>query len=190
MERHLPRLATRRLMLRAFTLDDAPAVTALCADEAIAATTLVIPHPYVLSDARSWIATHPGTWAAGTQANFAVTLSDEDADETGQLIGAMGLTIQRAHQCAELGYWIGRPWWGRGYATEAGTAVVRWGFHELGLNRVHAHHMAHNPASGRVLQKIGMKPEGVARQLVIKDGVARDCPMYAIVRRDLDGESV
>lgn len=176
-----PRLMTERLVLRGFVMADCPAVAALCADGAIARTTLVIPHPYALSDAESWIEKHPQLWAEGKQANFAVTLGG-----AGSLVGAMGLVIDRPHLRAELGYWIGQPYWSRGYATEAGRAVVLWGFAQLGLNRIHAHHLAGNAASGRVLEKIGMQREGMARQAVIKDGTPRDCPLYAILRSDVN----
>jgi [ribosomal protein S5]-alanine N-acetyltransferase len=183
-----PRLMTKHLLLRPFAMADCPAVAELCGDGAIARTTLVIPHPYQLSDAEKWIITHPQAFADGRQANWAITVraDDEPGPGSGALVGAIGLFIKREHLSAELGYWIGKPYWGRGYATEAARAVVRFGFESLGLNRIHAHHFAENPASGRVLEKIGMQREGLARQVVIKDGVPRDCPLYSILRCDFE----
>jgi hypothetical protein len=101
----------------------------------------------------------------------------------------MGLrNIDTEHSQAEMGFWIGVDYWGQGFATEAGQAVIRFGFERLNLNRVHAHHMVRNPASGRVLEKLGMKREGALRQRVRKsdnldlahEGVSREI-------RQLDG---
>ena len=77
-----------------------------------------------------------------------------------ELCGAVGLQIADAHRHAELGYWIGVPFWGKGYATEAASAAVAFGFDMLRLNRIYAHHFAGNTASQRVLEKIGMRHEG------------------------------
>jgi [ribosomal protein S5]-alanine N-acetyltransferase len=83
-----------------------------------------------------------------------------------------------------MGFWIGSDWWGQGYATEAARSVLRFAFEGLGLNRVYAHHMVRNPASGRVMKKIGMKQEGVLRQRVRKWGVFEDVVILAILRAD------
>jgi RimJ/RimL family protein N-acetyltransferase len=98
------------------------------------------------------------------------------------VIGAVGLRVDRDHARAELGYWIGKPYWGRGYATEAARAALRWGFDSLGLERIYAYHFARNAASGRVLRKIGMTPEGIARRHVRKWGEYHDSPLYSILR--------
>ena len=74
--------------------------------------------------------------------------------------------------------------WGQGYATEAARAVVAFGFEELGLNRIYAHHMVRNPASGRVLAKIGMEPEGLLRQRVKKWGLFEDVVPMALLREE------
>jgi RimJ/RimL family protein N-acetyltransferase len=101
------------------------------------------------------------------------------------LIGCASLRdIDREHLQAELGFWIGREWWGHGYATEAATAVIRFGFDTLGLNRICAHHMARNPAAGRVLLHVGMSREGLLRERVKKWGVYEDVAVYAILRED------
>lgn len=170
-------LRTPRLVLRPFAMSDAPAVAALCADREIAATTLFIPHPYTLADAQRWLATHSAAWASGTGAMFAVTLASD-----GTLVGAIGLHPNRDHNRAELGYWIGKSFWGRGYATEAARAVTRWGFERLGLERIFAYHFASNPASGRVIEKIGMKREGLVRRHIRKWGEYQDSVQYAILR--------
>jgi RimJ/RimL family protein N-acetyltransferase len=171
-----PVLTTRRLVLRPFVLDDALAVQILAGAREVADTTLHIPHPYPAGAAEQWIATHPVTWAAGTGVTYAVA----DAG-SGVLVGAVGLTITPAHAHAELGYWLGVPYWNRGYATEAAAAVVDFGFARLGLHRIQAHYLTRNPASGRVMQKLGMRSEGVSRHAVRKNDRFEDLEVYAIL---------
>lgn len=179
-----PTLETPRLVLRAFTLADAPAVQILAADRDIASTTLNIPHPYPEGLAESWISTHGPAFESGRFVSFAITRRTD-----GILLGAMGLHPVPPHQRAELGYWIGKPYWGQGYASEAGHAVVRYGFTGLGLNRIYAYHMTRNPASGRVMQKIGMTHEGHLRQHDEKWGVFEDVELYGILRSDLEASA-
>ncbi|ANO51596.1 hypothetical protein BA177_10635 [Woeseia oceani] len=174
----LPVLETPRLILRSFVPEDAAAVTELAADRRIADTTLNIPHPYDLRMAEEWIGTHAQRLANGEQAAFAVTLKSNLA-----LIGAVSLGIERRFRRANLGYWIGVPWWHQGYATEAARVVVDFGFAECRLHRVHAVHLPRNPASGRVLQKIGMQQEGVQREHTCKNDVYEDLVLYGVLQR-------
>ncbi len=176
-----PTIHTERLILRPFEPADAPRVAELCGDREIAANTLLIPHPYSLADAESWLATHRASFDAGTHVALAITLRDG-----GELAGCVGLTIERAHDRAELGYWIGRASWNRGYATEASRAAIRHGFASHGLERIFASHFVRNPASGRVLEKCGMRFEGIARRYVRKWGVYEDGAVYAIIRADVE----
>jgi len=97
-----------------------------------------------------------------------------------------GLTLSEAHNHGELGYWIGKPFWGRGYATEAAAAVLRFGFETLQLNRIHAAFMEHNPASGRVMEKIGMSHEGTLRQHMKKWDRFYDVIKYGILKSDYE----
>jgi [ribosomal protein S5]-alanine N-acetyltransferase len=83
---------------------------------------------------------------------------------------------------AELGYWIGKPYWGHGYCTEAAQAVLRYAFSDLAPVRVHASHFTRNPASGRVMQKIGMRHEGCRRQHVKKWDKTEDLEVYGILK--------
>ena len=171
-----PILRTQRLVLRPFLLDDALAVEVLAGAREVADTTLHIPHPYPAGGGEQWIATHQGAWDAGTGVTYAVT----DAG-TGVLMGAVGLTITPAHARAELGYWLGVPYWNRGYSTEAANAIVDFGFTRLGLHRIQAHYLTRNPASGRVMQKLGMRSEGVSRHAVRKNDRFEDLETYAIL---------
>ena len=173
---HRPTLITARLVLRTFAPEDAQQVQRLAGAREVAATTATIPHPYPDGAAEAWIARQAAAWEEGTEATFAVVRRSG-----GLLVGGMGLRIAREHARAELGYWIGVPHWGRGYATEAAAAVLRYGFEELGLRRIHACHYGNNPASGRVLEKIGMSREGHLRAHILKWGEPLDVEEYAIL---------
>lgn len=174
----IPTLSTQRLTLRPFTSADADEVVRLAGAREVAATTLLIPHPYQKSDALAWIATHEPEFARSARADFAISLHD------GTLIGAIGLSISATHNHADIGYWIGVPYWGHGYATEAGREIIRYGFQDRALNRLTAHHFAGNLASGRVIQKMGLKQEGLFRQHVKKWGTYTDAVMYGILRSE------
>jgi RimJ/RimL family protein N-acetyltransferase len=174
-----PTLQTKRLFLRRFELSDGEDLRKLVGDRAIADTTLRIPHPYEVGMAEEWILTQRPRFEAGEEVVFAVVLR-----ESGQLIGGMGLVIEGQFRRAELGYWIGRPYWGNGYCTESGRAILEYGFQSLNLNRIHAYHFKRNPASGRVMQKLGMKHEGSSPQHIMKWGVFEDIELYGILRSD------
>ena len=177
--RERPTLTTVRLVLRPLTMADAPDVQRLAGEREVAATTLRIPHPYEPGMAEQWIRTHQEAYERGELVNFAIV---RRADNT--LIGDIGLRINQHHAHAELGYWIGIPFWSQGYCTEAARAVVQYGFEGLRLHRIHATHMTRNPASGRVMQKIGMTYEGCLRQHVQKWGVFEDLATYGILQSE------
>ena len=175
-----PTLKTKRLILRPHTLNDAKELQRLIGDRAIADTTLSVPHPYEDGMAEEWIGSRQESFDKGEGVEFAITNRQE-----GYLIGGIGLKLDKANARAELGYWIGKPYWNQGYCTEAAQAVVKYGFKVLGLNRIHAHHMTRNPASGRVMQKIGMKHEGRLRQhFKGRWGQFDDWETYGILRSE------
>jgi ribosomal-protein-alanine N-acetyltransferase len=171
-------ITTERLLLRYYTLIDAPAMRSLINTREVAFNTLRIPYPYPEGEAERWISTHEEGRKNGDYP-FAVVLQQGDA-----LIGTVGLHVKPDHNNAEIGYWIGVPYWGRGYASEAAAAVVRFGFQSLSLNRIHANHFSRNPASGRVLQKIGMRHEGTLRQQLKKWDEYVDLECYGILRSE------
>jgi ribosomal-protein-alanine N-acetyltransferase len=175
-----PVLDTPRLRLRPFCPADAESVVRLAGHREIAATTLTIPHPYSQQDAQTWIGAHAAEAEAGRAWTFAITL------RSGELVGAIGLHVVPAHRRAEVGYWIGVDRWGQGFASEALRAMLDFGFSTLGLNRIEAHVFPGNPASRRVLEKLGFRFEGLLRQHVVKDGVPLDGLFYA--RLSSDGE--
>ena len=133
-------------------LEHAPAIQRLASHPDVAATTL-IPHPYAEDGAVRFIEdiALPGR-VAGTEYALVIV-----AD--GKVVGHISVkNVDRARDEGEIGYWIGRPYWGRGYASEAVRLMVAFAFEELGLRRLYAHVLAHNPASGRVLEKAGFVP--------------------------------
>lgn len=173
-----PQLTTARLSLHVFADTHVDQLCALIGDQRVYDTTLNIPHPYSPDDARGWLERQLDVWQEG---GAAFGIFDVKTDE---VIGGITLMTAREHDSAELGYWIGVPHWGKGYATEAGRKVVDFGFRELGLERIWAGHFGHNEASGRVQRKIGLRYEGVLRHQFKKDGVYVDDVMHAILREE------
>jgi ribosomal-protein-alanine N-acetyltransferase len=172
-------LQTERLTLRGYMLSDIPAMLPLISAREVAATTLRIPHPYTEAYAQDFIATAQKDIASGNCLRVAIVLR-----ESAIFCGGIGLMIEPDHARAELGYWIGVPYWGNGYATEAARAVVNYGFGSLGLQRIFASHVTHNAASGGVLRKIGMRYEGKMRAHILKWGKFQDLEMYGMLASD------
>ncbi len=178
-----PTLDTARLILRPLALDDAPVLAKLAGRREIADTTISIPHPYSEEKAKEWIKGHIEGAIRDKEVVFAVLTK---ADR--QLVGTIGLRdIDQEHSQAEMGFWVAVECWRQGYATEAGRRVLQFGFEGLKLTRIYAHHMLRNPASGRVLEKIGMRKEGVLRERVRKWGVFEDVAALAILNRNWVG---
>ena len=171
----LPLLLTKRLKIRPYNDSDIRELLPLIGTREVAATTLRIAHPYTEQDARAFLelAKEPGKmW-------LAITLLADDRQ-----IGGIGLRIDEQHQHAELGYWLGAPYWGKGYATEAAQAMLRYGFEDLALHRIFATHFKHNPASGAILKKLGMHYEGCQREHLLKWGRFVDSEMYGLLRHE------
>jgi RimJ/RimL family protein N-acetyltransferase len=172
----IPEIETDRLILRPFRKEDAAEVMRLAGDRAIADTTLSIPHPYEEGMAEEWISKHRYAFDKNKEVTFAATRRSD-----GALLGAISLMGMTKRHQAELGYWVGKPYWNNGYCTEAARAVVNYAFSDLGLIRVYSCHLRRNPPSGRVLQKIGMTHEGCLRQHVRKWNKLEDLDLYGIL---------
>jgi RimJ/RimL family protein N-acetyltransferase len=140
------RLATERLVLRPFQRSDACEFARLAGDWAVASMTSDIPYPFSPRQAAGWLKPVRG------EVRFAVELD-------GALIGGTGF-YRRPSGAAELGFWLGRPWWGRGYATEAARAVVQHGFANPRLPGFSSARFIDNGASDRVLTKLGFETVG------------------------------
>ena len=174
-------ITTPRLVLRPYTLDDCEELAHAINRREIYETTLNIASPYTPAHARTYISGNDEARRTERDLPCAIALK-----ETGAIVGGIGLIVDRAMDRAELGYWVAVPHWGRGYATEAARALIRHGFDVLKLNCIEAHHLAFNPASGRVMLKAGMKYEGRLRQRAKKDGQYHDIDMYSILRSEYE----
>jgi ribosomal-protein-alanine N-acetyltransferase len=169
-------IETDRLTLNHFSEADIPELVPLIGAREVAANTLRIPHPYEEKHAHEFLA----SFAKENELRLAIRRRSD-----GCLCGGIGLHPDMQPQRAELGYWIGVPYWGNGYATEAAQAIVRDGFEQFKLNRIFASHFKDNEASGNVLHKIGMRHEGCKRQAILKWGKFVDVEMYSILRDEM-----
>jgi len=142
-------IATERLVLLALEPAHRARLIALANNWRVAKNLSNMPFPYTEASADDWLGKQDALWASGTSLNLAITLE-------GELIGGIGVGV-RDHGAWELGYWLGEPYWNRGYATEAATAVRDHAFEALKLPLIVAGHYADNHASGRVLTKIGFR---------------------------------
>ncbi|MFO0719343.1 MAG: GNAT family N-acetyltransferase [Nitrospira sp.] len=171
-------IGTKRLRLRPFQTTDAEAVHRLAGSQDVAAGTF-LPHPMDRQAAQDWVTERLKDQAAGTGVTFAITLL-----ENGELIGSIGMELMLAHEQGRLTYWLGRDYWNQGYGTEAVTALVEYGFNSLKLHRIYAPHFHTNPASGRVLQKVGMTHEGRLREHYLRFGQRVDVELYGMIRNE------
>jgi RimJ/RimL family protein N-acetyltransferase len=147
-------LFTRRLHLRRPTEADAAAIIAIAGDWEVARRLARVPHPYGELEFRYFleqVVPNQPTWAIVSR-------------ESNEVVGVIGLTPHGEHSSAELGYYVSRGRWGQGFATEAGACVVRLGIEQLGYSRLTSGYHADNPASGRVLEKLGFKPIGFSNR--------------------------
>ena len=172
-----PRIESERLVLREPTEADLPHMPGVFGDPEIYAYTRNIPYPYGEADAAAALARYRRLAAAGE----ALTLFPE-CRACGEIIGLVVLILSPGKDEAELGYALGRAWWGKGYATEAASAMVGYAFESLAVGEVNAHAMVRNPASSRVLVKVGMRSVGIAEGLCRKDGEVFDAEGFAITR--------
>lgn len=147
---------TPRLLLRPGWREDAPQLAATIADERIVCNLAQAPWPYGLSDAEGFLTRERGPH----EASCLIFLRTDDAPK---LIGGIGFGRMPGRDELEFGYWLARPHWGQGYATEAGRALVANARESLRIKRLVAGHFIDNPASGRVLAKLGFRPTGVTR---------------------------
>jgi len=171
-------LTLSKSTIRSLRPEDAPSLTKHIGTYSVARNMSLIPHPYSLNDAVEWIAK---CVAPPVETHFAIVVNEEP-------VGGIGFTLLDPERTgvsrytAEFGYWLGEPFWGRGIATEAATALPEWAFQNLDLVRIFAAVHARNPASARVLEKAGFIFEGRERARYFKDGEFIDGLLYSQVR--------
>jgi [ribosomal protein S5]-alanine N-acetyltransferase len=164
--------------VRSFALDDAPAVARHANNRNVWLNLRdLFPFPYNTAHAQAWIRE---VMLDRPETAFAIASATE-------AIGGIGLHRQGdfMRRSAELGYWLGEEYWGRGIVTGAVRATTAWGFAQLDIDRIFAQVFAWNPASARVLEKAGFTFEGRLRGAVYKDGMTTDLLSYGLLRTDL-----
>jgi RimJ/RimL family protein N-acetyltransferase len=167
-----PVLATERLVLRAPRREDVKAIAMLANERRIAENTLQIPHPYTPADAEAWLAivnTRPG------ETSFVI-------EHEGDVIGACGFHV-RDHAEPEIGYWLGVPFWGQGFATEATRALIDHAFEDCGYTALLGGARVSNQASRRVLEKCGFQWTGVALYRMRALNSSAPCDRFRLERR-------
>jgi RimJ/RimL family protein N-acetyltransferase len=177
-----PTLETKRLLLRQLELSDAPIVQALLDDPEIVGNML---DKTTLNDAETMIRQSHSAYEAGTSIAFAIARKSNH-----DLVGYCDLEINAKHQRGKIAYWIGRPFWWQGYATEATKCLVRYGFDGLALNRIFAYVLTENTVSAKILRKAGLQWEGTQRQAVHKDSHFKDVDFYGLLRADFRAEEL
>jgi RimJ/RimL family protein N-acetyltransferase len=173
----MPRLETERLLLRLPEFRDVPAIATWIGDWDVAKNLASVPHPYSEDNAREFVTRAAEKRALGEGHCFAVTRKED-----GAFMGACGLLLKDGR--FELGYWLGKPFWRQGYATEAARKVVSFAFHDLKATSVWAGWYHDNPASGRVLQKLGCRPDGAQPRHSLARGHDVPCNMMALTREE------
>ena len=173
-----PTLLTDRLILRQFVKSDTEELKQLADKREIAEGTF-IPHPYEEGFAEDFIESQFRDFRRGSLLNFAIEIK-----ETKKLAGSIGLKIEQKVNQGEIGFWVGVPYWGNGYCTEAVKSILEYGFNVQGLDRIYAFHFKGNEASGKVLNKIGMKYEGILKKEYWHMGKLKDTLHYGINKTD------
>jgi RimJ/RimL family protein N-acetyltransferase len=172
-----PTLETGRLLLRQFELTDAPVVHTLLADPEVIGNMIDQSPLDTLADVETMIQQSHTRYESGDNVVFAITRKSDEG-----LVGYCDLELHARHQRGKIVYWIGRPYWWQGYATEAAKSVAGFGFETLGLDRLYAYVLKRNRASTRVLQKAGLDLEDTRQHSVHKDGLYEDVEIYGIQR--------
>ena len=172
-------IETVRLRMRSYRIDDLVDLVALAGNWEIARWVGTIPHPYTEADARDWIAKVQENHATGRPRRFAIALKKTD-----RLIGGVGLDGSTGDGSDEpaLGYWLGQPYWGNGYAREAAAAIIDYGFRALSLETIRAYTDPGNAASQKVLLVCGLKRIGEIELIKPTHHGERRAPLFRIAR--------
>lgn len=177
-----PILQSERLLLRKIELRDIENLINYASSDKVSDNLFNYPNPYTEKDALARIAGINEGFKDKNRFAFVITIPPKD-----ELIGEIGIRLETEHHKAEIGYWISEPYCNNGYATEAISAILRFGFVELGLNKIYATRFSSNFASGKVLEKNSMQQEGILRQEYYFKGQFRDSIRYSITKDQYGG---
>jgi RimJ/RimL family protein N-acetyltransferase len=169
------------IVLRRHSLEDVDSIVKNINDSFVSRYTIHVPYPYTSKDAYDFLEKNQAWYEEGTSLNLAITKEIDD-----KVIGGIGLmNIEKKFNHAEIGYWLGKEYWGKGITPRCVQAMVRFGFQRLGLQRISAVVFSPNLRSRRVLEKNGFVHEGTMRDRYVLDGKPVDGEMYAIISRDM-----
>ena len=177
--RNYPRLEGKDIVLRRFTLGDAGDVFEYASDPEVTEHLTWAPHGHIedtISIMKKLFLNNPYM--------YAITLPESD-----KCIGSIDIRIVEKHNYASFGFCLARPYWGRGYMTQALELIIELSFQKLGLHRMEGYHSPENPAVGRIMEKCGMVREGFTRQSALVKGEYRDEVIYGILDKDFQTQS-
>jgi len=173
------KLETERLVLRPLEESDEADLYPIFNDPEVT-QNLLIRHPYPRERMLPWIRERIVAYRHRERYVFAMVLR-----HSSEVAGICGLVaVNWEHMNAELVYWLGRPHWNKGYVTEAARSMIRFGFEDLGFERISVGCFARNSASARVIEKLGFQPEGCARHEFLKDGEYLDALHFGMISGD------
>lgn len=170
---------TERLLLTPFVQEDSACFAKIASHPDVQAVDICFYGEVSTEYAKELISYYDTYWKDNTALFFSIHLKKPRT-----LIGSISLQLNPSFKRAELSYWLGRDYWGQGYCTEAANEVVKFAFSQLDYHRVFAQHLSNNPASGRVIRKIGMSYEGRLHEHVYRDGKYYDILQFGVLKKD------
>ena len=171
-----PTIITSRLLLNQPKMEDLKKIVKILNNEIYSKNTINIPFPYTKDNAEFWLQLYKDGIKNENQYIFAIRLKD-----SGEIIGGIDLGIDKRFNKAELGYWLDQSYWNQGYTTEAVKAIISFGFEKLKLKRIFATYFDFNTSSGKVMEKAGMKKEGILICHTFKNGEYQNHILYSII---------
>lgn len=171
------KMETNRLVLRRFNLSDAEALKNIAGDYEIYKTTAALPHPYTKNHAVSWINTHEELFIRNINYIYAIEEKDKKT-----LCGCINLTHNKQHESGEVGFFISKCFWNKGYASEALAMIIKIAFEKLSYNRIYGKCFDFNKSSAKVMLKNKMIHEGTERESYFKEGIFRDILNFGITK--------
>lgn len=173
-------IETERLLLRRFVQSDSEKVAEICNTDEVWKGTLALPHPYTTEMASNWISKHDDNFNNNYFYDYAVTDKNNN-----NLYGCMGIGINQSQNMGKIGYWIDPKMWNNGIATEAAQAIIQFAFEIKNIRKVNARYFSYNKASGRVMEKAGMKKEGLQEKHIQKNGKYVDLVLYGLINPNM-----
>lgn len=173
----MPAIKLKKFILRPYKKGDEASIVKHANNRTIARNTLLMPYPYTSKDAKDWIRKNLTKYNKKNSENFVFAI-----EINGEVCGAVGLSHIKKEHKAEIGFWLGKKYWGQGIMTKAVRSMTQYAFRQLKLRRIYAHVFLFNNPSKRVLEKAGYKLEGILEKEAKKKNKYIDCYLMAKVR--------